>query len=120
VSYAVLMMDRELQDLRRRLGAIPRGRGRRIPVALRERVVAWMAMRRARGEWWCELARELGVTASTLKRWTTPRAEGARPLRPVQVIEAPPCRTMTIVSPSGLRVEGVTIADAIEILRGLA
>jgi hypothetical protein len=54
------------------------------------------------------------------KRWTTPRAEGSRPLRPVQVIEAPPCWTLTIVSPSELRVEGVTIADAIEILRGLA
>jgi hypothetical protein len=36
------------------------------------------------------------------------------------VIEAPPFRTLTIVSPSGLRVEGVTIADALEILRGLA
>jgi hypothetical protein len=36
------------------------------------------------------------------------------------VIEEPPCRTLTIVSPSGLRVEGMTIADAIEILRGLA
>jgi len=120
VNYAVLMMDRELQDLRRRLDTIPRGRGRRIPVALRERVVAWLTVRRVRGDWWCELARELGIPASTLKRWTTPRAEGTRPLRPVQVIEEPPCRTMTIVSPSGLRIEGVTIADVIEILRGLA
>jgi hypothetical protein len=105
VSYAVLMMDRELQVLRRRLDSIPRGRGRRIPIALRERVVAWMTVRRVQRDWWCELARELGIPASTLKRWTTPRAEGARPLRPVQVIEEPPCRTLTIVSPSGLRIE---------------
>jgi len=35
------------------------------------------------------------------------------------VIDAPPGRTVTIVSPSGLRIEGVTVADAIAILRGL-
>jgi transposase-like protein len=114
------MMDRELQDLRRRLSVIPRGRGRRFPAVLRERIVAWTAARRRRGDWWCELARELGVPANTLKRWSTPRAEEARPLRPVQVVEEPPCRTVTIVAPSGLRIEGVTIADVIAILRGLA
>jgi hypothetical protein len=32
----------------------------------------------------------------------------------------PSTRTVTIVAPSGLRLEGVTIADAITILRGLA
>jgi hypothetical protein len=104
-------MDRELQDLRRRLSAIPRGRGRRIPAVLRERIMAWTATRRARGDWWCELARPLGIPASTLKRWSTPHAEEARPLRPVQVIEEPACRTITIVSSSGLRVDGATIAD---------
>lgn len=115
------MMDRKLQDLRRRLDTIPRGRGRRFPAALRERIVAWTAERRACGEGWCELSRELGIPAGTLKRWTTPFLEGPLSLRPVDVInDAPPGRTVTIVAPSGLRIVGVTIADTITILRGLA
>lgn len=115
------MMDRELQDLRRRLGTIPRGRGRRFPAALRERIITWTVARRARGDWWCELSRELGVPAQTLKRWAAQRPDRALSLRPVDVIDDElSTRTVTIVAPSGLRIEGVTIADAITILRGLA
>jgi len=117
---AVPMMDRELQDLLRRLSAIPRGRGRRVPAELRERIVAWTAPRRARGAWWRELSRSLGVPAKTLKRWATPRAPRVLALRPVDVIDEAPVRTVTIVAPSGLRIEGVMIADVITILRGLA
>lgn len=41
-------------------------------------------------------------------------------LRPIDVIDEPSCRTVTVVAPSGVRVEGVTIDDVITILRGLA
>jgi hypothetical protein len=39
---------------------------------------------------------------------------------PVHVIDAPPAGTVTLVSPTGLRIEGVAISDAIAILQGLA
>jgi hypothetical protein len=39
---------------------------------------------------------------------------------PVDVIDAPAPGTVTLVSPTGLRIEGVAVADAIAILRGLA
>lgn len=114
--------DRELRDLRHHLGAIPRGRGRRFPAALRERITAWMVARRTRGAGWSELARELGVPAGTLQRWVAPRPEraGQVALRPVAVTDEPARRTLTLMGPSGLRIEGVTIADVIAILRGLA
>jgi len=38
----------------------------------------------------------------------------------VDVVDAPPAGTVTLVSPTGLRIEDVAIADAIAILRGLA
>jgi hypothetical protein len=41
-------------------------------------------------------------------------------LRPVAVLDAPARSPLTVVAPSGLRVEGVTLADVIAILRGLA
>ena len=114
--------DRELRELRHQLGAIPRGRGRRIPAALRARIIAWTAPRRARGAEWRALARALGVHAETLTHWlaAAPAPAPAVPLRPVAVTDAPARAALTLVAPSGLRVEGATVADAIAILRGLA
>lgn len=40
-------------------------------------------------------------------------------MRPVDVIDAPPVGTVTVVTPTGLRLEGVAVADAIAILRAL-
>lgn len=115
------MTDREAQDLNRRVARLStRGRGKRFPAVLRERISAWVRTRRDRGDWWCELAREVGVPAATLKRWAAPRADCVVEMRPVDVIDAPPVGTVTLVSPTGLRIEGVAIADAIAILRGIA
>jgi transposase-like protein len=115
------MADHELQALRRRLDTFPRSRGRRIPDELRVRVATWVAQQRERGERWSQLARLLDVSEPTLQRWSPePQASKLR-LRPVVVDEAAPAaRTVTLVAPSGLRLEGVTIADAIAILRALA
>ncbi|MEJ7600680.1 MAG: hypothetical protein WKG01_22430 [Kofleriaceae bacterium] len=49
-----------------------------------------------------------------------PRTDGNVETRPVDVIDAPPFGTVTLVSPIGLRIEGIAIADAIAILRGIA
>jgi hypothetical protein len=87
---------------------------------LRERITTWVAERRARGDWWCDLSREIGVSAETLRRWSAPRPGPTTTMRPVDVIDAPPVGTVTLVSPTGIRIEGVTVADAIAILRGLA
>lgn len=50
VSYAVTMPDREFRALRRLLAKVPRGRGRRYPAAIRDRVRAWATECRARGD----------------------------------------------------------------------
>ena len=116
------MTDPELRELRRRLDSIPRGRGRRIPVELRTQVTAWVVKRRKRGESWSELVRKTGVSMLALQRWSSrPARRRAVMLRRVEVSEAAPVeRTVTLVSPTGIRIEGVTIADVIAILRGLA
>lgn len=113
------MQDREARELRRRVARLQRGRpGFRFSPSLRQRIAAWVAVQRERGVWWCDLAREIGVPAETLKRWAAPRSTSST-LRPVEVIDAPPIGTVTLVSPTGLRIEGVAIVDAIAILRGL-
>ena len=115
------MKNRELRELRRWLDTIPRGRGHRIPRRLRERVTAWVALHRECGAWWSELAAQIGVPAKTLKRWSAPSSSRPIALRRVEVAEvAEPARTITLVAPTGVRIEGVTVADAIAILRGLS
>ncbi len=114
------MQDREVRELRRRVERLRRDRGDRFPPLLRERITAWVRARRELGDWWCDLSRAVGVPEETLKRWATPRADGKLTMLRVDVIDAPPTGTVTLVSPTGLRIEGVAIADAIAILQGLA
>lgn len=115
------MTDPELRELRRRLDSIPRGRGRRIPVELRTQVTAWVAKQRKRGDSWSELVRKIGVSMLSLQRWSAGPARGPVMLRRVEVAEAAPAeRVFTLVSPTGIRIESVTIAEVIAILRGLA
>ena len=114
------MVDRELQELQRAIATVQRRRRRRYPAKLRVRISAWVADRRAKGAWWCDVARPLGVPAPTLKRWSEPTPTTPIALRPVDVIDAPPAGTVTLVSPTGVRIEGVTIEAAIAILRRLA
>lgn len=114
------MQDREAKDLRRRVARLKRDRpGFRFSASLRTEITAWVVKQRERGEWWCELSRAIDVPAETLKRWATPRRDAVAML-PVHVIDLPPVGTVTLVSPTGLRIEGVAISDAIAILQGLA
>ena len=114
------MQDREGRELRRRVARLKRDRpGFRFSTTLRAEITAWVAKQRERGAWWCELSRAIGVPEQTLKRWAAPCVTASVVL-PVEVIDAPPVGTVTLVSPTGLRIEGVAVADAIAILRGLA
>ncbi len=115
------MQDCEARELRRRVARLQRDRpGFRFSPALRAEISAWVAEQRRHGVWWCDLSRAIGVSAATLKRWTTPRAVATAVMLPVEVVDVPPIGTVTLVSPTGLRIEGVAIADAITILQGLA
>ena len=111
-------MDRELRDLQRALARVRRRSGpRRYPAQLREQVACWVAKRRSAGEWWCDVSRALGVPVLTLRRWASRRDSAT--VVPVEV-DLPPAGTVTLVAPSGLRIEDVSVADAIAILQALA
>ena len=85
---------------------------------LRERIATWCLRRREQGAFWTEIARDVGVPAQTLKRWMT---SVSRPLamKPVEIVAGHASSTVSIVTPAGVRVEGVTLDQAITILRGL-
>lgn len=84
-------------------------------------MTAWVARHRRRGESWSELVRKTGVSMLSLQRWSASPARRPVMLRRVEVVEAAPAeRLVTLVSPTGIRIEGVTITEVIAILRGLA
>jgi hypothetical protein len=115
-------MDRELTNLRRELIHIERGRGRRYPAALRDRIARWTRARRAGGASWQDIAAELEIAIETLKRWTTTGVVAETALVPVEVIADLPAlgtgdHEFRLVTRSGHRIEGLRLADVIEIVR---
>ena len=115
------MKDQDLQLLRRDITRLPSGRRRRFPPTLRARITAWVASRRTSGAPWSALASELGIPAATLQTWeaASPTAVSPR-LVPVEVAEAAPAQpaTVTLVSPTGWRLEGIPLSLVAQLLRG--
>jgi hypothetical protein len=111
-------MKHEAAILRRELDRIETRRGRCVSPELKERVIAWLVARRAEGRPVSELAAELGIAAGTALRWSASIPK--RAIVPVRIVSDPtPRRTVSVVSPSGFRMEGVTIAEATAVLREL-
>ncbi len=119
-------MDRELSELRRALADLgPSGPGRRVPHLLRERVLVAIRRRHQGGASLRQLGDALGLTAETLRRWldaveVAPTAASPRPM-PVALIAAPAqTRTaLSLVTPSGFRVEGLSVETVAELLARL-
>lgn len=109
-------MESTASELRGALDAArEKGRGRSgYSDELRQAVVGHVRQRREQGEWWRDIAEELGVSAKTLRKWLG-RHKPA--VRAVQITDNPnrtpaarqSCVVVTL--PKGIRVEGLTVAD---------
>jgi hypothetical protein len=111
-------MKDEAVLLRRELDKIVVRRGRCVRPKLRARVAAWLVSQRATGRSTSELASALGVAPGTVIRWSS--SKSSRAMVRVRVVPAPdPVRTVRVVSPSGFWIDGVTVAEAVAVLREL-
>lgn len=118
-------MERELEQLRE-LAAQPRDNDR-YPAELRRQAKRWAIRRRQEGAWWKEIAAEIGVSTSAVIRWTNAADDdnekrlASVALVPVHVVE-PKARAadLAIVSPAGFRIEGLSLEQAVEVLRRLS
>lgn len=111
---------RELERLKREIGRLDRGRGRRYPAVLRERITAYAKSRRDDGEGWATISDELSVPWETLRRWSL-GAKRSSAMVPVEVI-APTvvAEGVAVVSPTGWRLEGLDVREAVAVLRALS
>ncbi len=79
--------------------------------------------RRKAGAAWAAIARETGLDVRKLQRWNTRarRAASVPVLRPVEVLPEPePLVVLTLIAPSGVRIEGLAVEQAAHLLRLLA
>lgn len=108
------------RELRRELSEHEGGVGRRYPAALKQQATEYASERHAAGARFITIAQELGIPTSTLVRWCdgTTTQPSATALVPVEVI-SPSSSSITLVSPSGFRLEGLELDDAIAAMRAL-
>jgi transposase-like protein len=76
---------------------------------------------RAQGRPWHVVCRELGVLETSLRLWMQQFPAESRQVLPVQVVRATPePSTLCVVTPDGIRIEGVDLdgaAQLVEMLR---
>ena len=116
------MASDETARLRRELAKHERGRGKRYPEELKRQIVEHASARRELGALYEETAKELGLRLETLRQWCRPRAASptrASLLVPVEVVAEVQRGGISIVSPSGFRLEGLEPAEAVAALRAL-
>jgi len=113
-------MNRAAQ-IRRRIAELgPRRRGARIPEDLRRGIASYGRVRRREGVSLDALAKELGVSSETVRRYVQVRPRLPE-LVPVEVLadgmDAP--RALVMVSPRGYHVEGLDLEEMARLLRML-
>jgi transposase len=116
------MRGDDSRDLRRRVQALGlRTRGARLPAELRAAIIGYARERRRCGDGVSEIAQSVGVSAESIRRWTTmPQRAPVRALVPIVVRNDDAVSTVALIAPGGYRVEGLTVASAAELLRRLA
>ena len=116
-------MKDDVRTLRRQVRALgPRHRGARVPRALRTAIVAYARDERAGGASCGAIAKRLGVCAESIRRWVGTRSardSRAGALVPVHVVAEAAVTTLTVWSPTGYRVDGLSVGAAAELLRRL-
>jgi hypothetical protein len=106
--------------LRRALDTHRPGRGKLYAPEVQAAVIEFANERRRAGASWKQIATDLGLRFETVRRWCVSSRSGGV-LKRVEVIDdvEEGSRGLRIVCPSGHRLEGLTIQDAIAVLRAL-
>jgi hypothetical protein len=108
-------------SLRRALLRHRPGRGKLYAPDVQAGVVEFARVRRDEGASYKQVATELGLRFETVRRWCM-GAVAARTLKRVEIVDDSRASRVgvCIVCPSGHRLEGLTLEDAITVLRALA
>lgn len=109
-----------MDDLARRFRRSAEQRtGLRYPQELRQLALEYAAKAMERGENRREIAAALSLSEATLLRWQETETVGPAALHEVVVVERAGGGGPALVTPSGIRVEGLSVRDLVMILEAL-
>src|SRR5262249_55376047 len=120
-------MDAEANRIRGAIEGLNRGRRERIPDRIRAAVKSYARRRRAKGASWRQLSAAVGLSSESLRRFAA--ESGARPrrrrmvavaLRPEAARGDEGWRGLVLVTAQGMRLEGLGVAEAVELVRALS
>ena len=95
-------------------------RGKPYSPGLKARILEYVASRVDEGASVAAVASELGMSAETLRVWRVGRARASsHGMVPVRVVEEAARSGVSVVSASGHRIEGLTLDEAVVVLRAL-
>jgi transposase-like protein len=110
-------MDREAARIRGLVRAAgPRGRRARLPDEVRRDLIAFARGRRGEGVGVRQIAAATGVSPESIRRWTArgePRSTAGELVAVDVVAEAVPIGTLSVRSPSGYRIDVLTLEQAV-------
>ena len=115
-------MSDEIRRLRRVLAEMTRGRGRRYPPEIRQRVGAAAVARRRDGVSWQKIGGELGIPHETVRRLAAAvGGDEVGDFKRVEITAGPsPSSGLSLTTPAGHRIDGLDVESAAELLRRLA
>lgn len=93
------------------LAKMERGPGKRYPPELRHALIRWVDRERERGCTWGKAAEALGLSMSTLMRWCSKEQAV-----PVVVQQEDAVQSVSVVTPTGWRIEGLSLEQAATLL----
>jgi hypothetical protein len=112
------MTARHASSLRAAIASHEPARGKRYPRALKARIVEFARSRRSEGASWAQISDDAGLAFETLRRWCV-ATEPSRAMVPVHVVADRGERMVSVVSAGGHRIEGLTLHEAVAVLRAL-
>ena len=120
-------MKHEANEIRRRLGELSiHGGKRQYTAAVRRAVVEFVGQRVAAGGTEAAASKEIGMHQATITKWRNGSAQSGgssksrqhKRIVPVEV-EPATARELTLSLPGGSRVEGLVLADVVELAKAL-
>jgi hypothetical protein len=131
-----MTFNEEAKQIYAEVAALRPGRGRKYTKQLRERVLDWMRRAREEGLFEIEASKRIGVPLTRIEDWRAADREKANTLVPMPIVpratdetalvpvyvrdESPFGPSIAFSTPSGYRVDGLSLDQALGLLRAFA
>jgi transposase-like protein len=115
------MSERTIAEIRTALVRRDGSSGRSYPEAARTAALDWAERQRRKGIRLVPIASELGISATTLRKWQQQKRATSSSYCPVQIVEPSSSqRGLVVHALGGLRIEGLSIPELAELVRRLS